>query len=181
MKLFVGLGNYGAKYDGNRHNIGFMVIDEIMAQFGDGVWQKNFHGLVGKVNIDGQKYLLLKPQTYMNLSGQSVQSCMAFYQWQSQDICVFHDEIDIDFGKMKMKIGGGSGGHNGIKDIDARIGKEYWRVRIGVGHPGHKDLVADFVLSNFTKDEQSQLPQIIKQIMDKSPQIITKNISQVGF
>lgn len=164
--MLVGLGNPGGQYSKNRHNFGFMLLDYLGDIFGAGKWRKQFSGEWCKITIDNNEIILLKPQTFMNLSGASVQSALAFFRLNSHDICVAHDEIDISFGQLRMKCGGGSGGHNGIKDIDSKIGKEYWRLRLGVGHPGHRDLVSDYVLSNFSPEESAQTPQIIKHISD---------------
>ncbi|MCE3231752.1 MAG: aminoacyl-tRNA hydrolase [Rickettsiaceae bacterium] len=164
MFLFVGLGNPGKEYEKTRHSIGFMVIDNICNRYGFSTPKTKFQGIVSEGTIDGQKVITLKPTTYMNRSGQSVAELIKFYKIPLNKIIVFHDEIDLLPGKIRVKTGGGAGGHNGLKDLDAKVGKEYKRVRIGVGHPGEKDMVADYVLNNFAKDEQEWVDQIIHNI-----------------
>jgi len=153
MQIWVGLGNPGYKYAGHRHNIGFMVIDEIATHFGGSKAKSKFKGHVQDVVIDGQKIALLKPMTFMNDSGQSVRAAMDFYKVQLGSIVVFHDELDLDFGKVRQKIGGGIAGHNGLRSIKQHCGNEFRRIRIGIDHPGHKDRVHSHVLSDFRKDE----------------------------
>ncbi len=166
MKLFTGLGNPGAKYAGNRHNIGFMAVDRIAADHGFGPWQKNFHGLVAEGRLGGDKVILLKPGTFMNLSGQSVQAAMTFYKILPADLVVFHDELDIAPGKIKAKQGGGHAGHNGLRSIHAHVGEAYGRVRLGIGHPGHKDAVAAYVLHDFAKADQDWLDLLMAGVSD---------------
>ena len=136
MKLFVGLGNPGSAYARHRHNVGFMALDRIAEQHGFGPWKKRFHGLVTDGPIGGRRVMLLKPQTYMNDSGQAVGEAQRYLKIDEADIYVFHDEIDLAPAKLKVKVGGGNAGHNGLRSISAHIGNEYARVRIGVGHPG---------------------------------------------
>jgi PTH1 family peptidyl-tRNA hydrolase len=155
MRLFVGLGNPGQKYQHNRHNIGFMAMDAIVHRHNFSGWSKKFQGEISDGVLDGEKLLLLKPQTFMNLSGQSVQAAAAFYKIKPQDIVVFHDELDLAPGKLRIKKGGGAAGHNGLRSIDDHLGKEYWRVRMGIGHPGDKNLVTHYVLGDFSKAEQA--------------------------
>jgi PTH1 family peptidyl-tRNA hydrolase len=171
MYLLVGLGNPGKEYAKHRHNVGFMVIDAICDEYGFGTPKSKFKGIVSEGEIGGEKIVTLKPSTYMNLSGRSVVEAIKFYKIPLDKIIVFHDDIDLVFAKIKVKTGGGAGGHNGLKDMDNTIGKEYKRVRIGVGHPGDRDMVADYVLSNFSKDEFSALEKIIPAI--------TKNVDFV--
>lgn len=161
MKLFAGLGNPGAKYAGNRHNIGFMAVDRIAADHGFGPWRKAFHGLVAEGRLAGEKVILLKPETFMNLSGQSVQAAMTFYKIAPGDLVVFHDELDLAPGKLKVKDGGGHAGHNGLRSIHGHIGEAYGRVRLGIGHPGHKDAVAAYVLHDFAKADQVWLEPLL--------------------
>lgn len=161
MQLFVGLGNPGSQYAGNRHNIGFMVVDEIARRFSFGPWRAKFQGLLAEGGIGGRKVLLLKPQTYMNLSGQSVAAALGFYKLPLTALTVFHDELDVAPGKLKMKHGGGAAGHNGLRSIDAHLGQAYRRVRLGIGHPGHKDQVSNYVLSDFAKADQTWLDPFI--------------------
>ena len=166
MKLFVGLGNPGAKYAGNRHNIGFMVVDRIAADHGFGPWKRAFKGLVSEGRLGSEKLLLLKPETFMNLSGEAVQSAMAFHKLPLADVMVFHDELDLAPGKMRLKQGGGHAGHNGLRSIHAHLGAEYGRVRLGIGHPGHKDAVANYVLHDFAKADQEWLDDLLRGISD---------------
>ncbi len=166
MRLFVGLGNPGAKYANNRHNIGFMALDEIAADHGFGPWQAKFQGRVSQGQLGGEKVVLLKPETFMNLSGQSVSEAMRFYKLQPADVVVFHDELDLAPGKIRAKQGGGHAGHNGLRSIHQHIGAEYGRVRIGIGHPGHKDRVAGYVLHDFAKSDQVWLEDMLRGISD---------------
>jgi PTH1 family peptidyl-tRNA hydrolase len=166
MKLFVGLGNPGAKYAGNRHNIGFMALDRIASDHGFGPWQVKFKGLISEGRLGAEKVLLLKPQTFMNLSGESVQAAMAFYKIAIGDITVFHDELDLAPGKCRVKTGGGHAGHNGLRSIHAHLGEAYHRVRLGIGHPGHKDAVAAYVLNDFAKVEQDWLEDLLRGISE---------------
>lgn len=172
MRLFVGLGNPGQKYQLNRHNIGFMALDIIVERHGFSDWQKKFKGLACDGTLDGEKILLLKPQTYMNLSGESVQAAAAFYKIKPEDIVVFHDELDLAPGKLRTKKGGGAAGHNGLRSIDEHLGKEYWRARLGIGHPGVKDYVSPYVLGNFTKEEQDEwLVPLLSAIGEHAPRL----------
>src|SRR5690554_1042080 len=141
MQLFVGLGNPGSQYAGNRHNIGFMAVERIAQEYGFGPWRSRFRGLVAEGVINGQKVLLLKPQTYMNLSGDSVAEALRFYKLPLESLLVFHDELDVAPGKLKMKVGGGAAGHNGLRSIDSHLGPHYRRARLGIGHPGAKERV----------------------------------------
>lgn len=160
MKLIVGLGNPGIQYQFTRHNVGFMVVDEIFCHhFSATEWQKKFNGLLAGGEINGQKVLLLKPETFMNLSGKSVLAASTFCKIAPADIIVIHDDIDLQTGKIKVKIGGSSAGHNGIKSIDSAIGIEYHRVRVGVGRPTSQMDIADYVLSNFSKEELDTLKE----------------------
>ncbi len=166
MKLFVGLGNPGAKYTFNRHNVGFMAVDHIAGDHGFSPWRAKFQGLVSEGRLDGQKVTLLKPQTFMNLSGQSVGEAMRFFKLAPEDVTVFHDEIDLAPGKCRVKSGGGHAGHNGLRSLHQHIGEAYQRVRIGVGHPGHKDRVAGFVLSDFSSADKNWLSDVLEGISD---------------
>ncbi|WP_050527890.1 aminoacyl-tRNA hydrolase [Pseudorhodobacter aquimaris] len=166
MKLFVGLGNPGTKYAGNRHNIGFMAIDRIAADHGFSPWKKAFKGLVCDGRLGDARVLLLKPETFMNLSGQSVQAAMAFHKIALADVVVFHDELDLTPGKMRLKQGGGHAGHNGLRSIHACVGEAYGRVRLGIGHPGHKDAVANYVLHDFAKADQGWLDDLLRGLSD---------------
>lgn len=166
MKLFVGLGNPGAKYAGNRHNIGYMAVDRIAADHGFGPWRTRFQGLVAEGTLAGCKVILLKPETFMNLSGQSVQAALAFYKLSPADLVVFHDELDLAPGKARVKQGGGHAGHNGLRSIHAHVGEAYGRVRLGIGHPGHKDRVAAYVLSDFAKADADWLDDLMRGLSD---------------
>ncbi len=163
MWLFVGLGNPGQKYQHNRHNIGFMAVDEIVRRHNFSGWSKKFQGEISSGQIDDEKALCLKPQTYMNLSGQSVQAAAAFYKLHPDNIVVFHDELDLLSGKVRVKKGGGSGGHNGIKSIDEHLGQNYWRVRLGVGHPGDREMVTNHVLGDFAKADAEWLEKLLDE------------------
>lgn len=164
MFLFVGLGNPGKEYEKTRHNLGFMVVDAIASQHNFATPKLKFHGIVSEGTIAGEKIILIKPTTYMNKSGSAVSELVKFYKIPNNKIVVFHDEIDLKLGKIRVKIGGGAGGHNGLKDLDSHIGKDYKRVRIGVDHPGDKDMVADYVLHNFSKDEQEYIEKVIASV-----------------
>lgn len=157
MQLFVGLGNPGSQYEGNRHNIGFMAVDRIAQEYGFGPWRSRFRGLAAEGTINGEKVLLLKPQTYMNLSGDSVAEAMRFYKLPLEALLVFHDELDVAPGKLKMKVGGGAAGHNGLRSIDSHLGPHFRRARLGIGHPGSKERVHGWVLGDFAKADQAWL------------------------
>ncbi|MBM3614800.1 MAG: aminoacyl-tRNA hydrolase [Alphaproteobacteria bacterium] len=166
MRLFVGLGNPGAKYAGNRHNIGFMALDRIAADHGFGPWKKSHQGLACEGRLGLEKVVLLKPETFMNLSGQSVQSAVSFYKLGLKEVTVFHDELDLAPGKIRVKTGGGHAGHNGLRSIHQHLGEAYHRVRLGIGHPGHKDAVAAYVLHDFAKSDQDWLDDLMRGISD---------------
>ena len=166
MKLIVGLGNPGAKYAGNRHNIGFMALDRIAADHGFSPWRRGFQGQVSEGRLGHGKVILLKPETFMNLSGQAVGEAMRFYKLAPADITVFHDELDLAPGKCRVKAGGGHAGHNGLRSIHAHIGEAYGRVRLGIGHPGHKDAVAAYVLHDFAKADQDWLDDLMRGLSD---------------
>ncbi|MFN4130206.1 MAG: aminoacyl-tRNA hydrolase [Paracoccaceae bacterium] len=166
MKLFVGLGNPGAKYAHNRHNIGFMALDRIAADHGFGPWKSTFKGDAAEGRLGAEKVVLLKPGTFMNLSGQSVQAAMAFYKLGLTDITVFHDELDLAPGKCRIKQGGGHAGHNGLRSISGMVGEGYGRVRLGIGHPGHKGAVAAYVLHDFAKADQDWLDDLLRGLSD---------------
>lgn len=171
MKLFVGLGNPGSEYARNRHNVGFMAVDLIAEAHRFGPWKRKFQGYAADGEIGGEKVLLLKPETYMNESGRSVGEAARFLKIAEADIVVFYDEIDLAPGKLKVKTGGGNAGHNGLRSISAHLGNEYVRVRIGVGHPGVKELVARWVLSDFTKADQDWLEPLLAAIAKAAPRL----------
>jgi PTH1 family peptidyl-tRNA hydrolase len=161
MFLVVGLGNPGPAYVGNRHNIGFMAVDEIVRRHGFSPWRTKFQGEIADGVVDGKKALVLKPMTYMNDSGRSVLAAATFYKISPEDIIVFHDEIDLAPGKLRVKRGGGHAGHNGLRSIHAGIGADYARVRMGVGHPGDKGEVKNYVLKDFSKADQEWLDPML--------------------
>ncbi|EAQ04430.1 peptidyl-tRNA hydrolase [Pseudooceanicola batsensis HTCC2597] len=171
MKLFVGLGNPGGKYAANRHNIGFMALDRIASDHGFAPWRTKFQGELAEGTLGGEKLLLLKPMTFMNLSGQSVGEAMRFYKLTPADVTVFHDELDLAPGKVRVKQGGGHAGHNGLRSIHQHIGADYQRVRLGIGHPGHKDKVAPYVLADFAKAEQDGLDDLLRGLSDGAPEL----------
>jgi len=173
MQVWVGLGNPGAKYASNRHNIGFMAVDRIAEDHGFAPWRAKFQGQVTEGRIGGEKVLLLKPMTFMNLSGQSVGEAMRFYKLDAPDVTVFHDELDLAPGKVRVKAGGGHAGHNGLRSIHQHIGPHYDRVRLGIGHPGHKDKVAPYVLSDFAKADQDWLDDVMRGIAEGAPELAT--------
>lgn len=166
MKLFVGLGNPGAKYAQNRHNIGFMALDRLADDHGFAPWRKKFQGQLSEGRLGGQKVLLLKPETFMNRSGQSVGEALRFYKLSPDDVTVFHDELDLAATKLRCKTGGGHAGHNGLRSIHQHLGEAYHRVRIGIGHPGRKDLVAHYVLQDFAKADQDWIDDLLRGISD---------------
>ncbi len=166
MKLFVGLGNPGPKYAGHRHNIGYMALDRIAEDHRFGAWKGKFQGEISEGRLGSDKIVLLKPSTYMNKSGQSVGEAMRFYKLDSTDVTVFHDEIDLAPAKLRCKAGGGHAGHNGLRSIHQHIGPHYDRVRMGVGHPGHKDKVPGYVLHDFAKADQDWLEDMLRGISD---------------
>ncbi len=176
MLLIVGLGNPGTGYEQTRHNIGFRVIDALVSDFGAReISKSSFHGQLFKSN----DILLLKPMTFMNLSGKSLQAVKNFYKVELSDIVVIHDDIDLPFSALRFKNGGGHGGHNGLRSIDPMIGKEYHRVRMGVGKPEHKGQVADYVLSNFSTDEQKVLDKWIEHTAYAIKELQTKTLDEV--
>lgn len=172
MKLLVGLGNPGAKYEQNRHNIGFMAVDEIARIHGFSSWRKRFQGECAEGVIDGEKCLLLKPTTYMNESGRAVREAANFYKIEPEDVVVFHDELDLAPGKLKVKSGGGNAGHNGLKSISAHVSNDYVRVRMGIGHPGRKDLVHIYVLQDFAKAEKQWLEPLVDAVGRSAPYLV---------
>ena len=172
MKLLVGLGNPGAKYARNRHNIGFMAVDQIAADHGFGPWRSKFQGQISEGRFGSEKTLLLKPETFMNLSGQSVGEAMRFHKVEPEDVIVFHDELDLAPGKVRLKTGGGHAGHNGLRSIHGHIGPDYDRVRLGIGHPGHKDAVAGYVLRDFPKADEGWLDDLLRGIGDGAPHLV---------
>jgi PTH1 family peptidyl-tRNA hydrolase len=153
MRLIVGLGNPGSRHARNRHNIGFMAAEAIARRHGFAAFRNRFKGELAEGVIAGERRLLLLPQTFMNLSGEAVLAAVSFYRIAPSEIVVIHDELDLRPGKVRVKLGGGNAGHNGLRSIDAMIGPDFWRIRIGIGHPGVKELVHPYVLQNFSADE----------------------------
>jgi len=169
MQLWVGLGNPGAKYAGNRHNIGFMALDRIAQDFGFAPFKAKFQGQISEGRIGPERIVLLKPETFMNLSGQSVGEAMRFYKLAPEDVTVFHDELDLAPFRTRLKQGGGHAGHNGLRSMHQHIGESYARVRLGVGHPGHKDRVASYVLADFAKAEAVGLDDLLRGLSEGAP------------
>ncbi len=169
MKLFVGLGNPGGSYARNRHNVGFMAVDAIADAHGFGPWRGKFQGEIAEGRLGTEKVLLLKPGTWMNLSGDSVQAAMRFFKLEPGDVTVFHDELDLAPGRVRVKTGGGHAGHNGLRSIDAHVGPAFTRVRIGIGHPGDKRLVSPYVLGDFYKADEEWLDDLLRGIADGAP------------
>jgi PTH1 family peptidyl-tRNA hydrolase len=175
-KLIVGLGNPGPKYLWTRHNAGFIVLDRYSHLAGIPVTRKSFAGLYGEGNHGGHRLLLLKPQTFMNLSGRSVAEALRFHKLTTADLVVIHDELDIPFGQIKLKEGGGHGGHNGLRSLHQELGGgDYLRLRIGIGRPGRGDM-ADYVLTNFAKDEMAELPYVVDGAVDALEMLMTDGL-----
>ncbi len=172
MMLIVGLGNPGKQYSLNRHNIGFRLIDAVCEQYGFSEFHQKDKALISEGKIGDRKVLAIKPLTYMNLSGQAVGALARFYKIPPEDVVVIHDDIDLKFSQVRVKQGGGHGGHNGLKSIDSQISKNYWRLRFGVGHPGHRELVTGYVLNNFSKAEENEVPFIIMDIVEAVPLLV---------
>jgi len=169
MRLVVGLGNPGSSYARNRHNIGFMAADHLVRRHNFGPWRSKFQGLISEGTLGGERVLVLKPDTFMNLSGQSVTAAHGFYKIPPHDIIVLHDEMDLQPGKVRIKKAGGAGGHNGLKSIDSHLGQDYWRIRLGVGHPGDKALVTQWVLGDFAKADERWLIPLFDALADHLP------------
>ncbi|MBT6032958.1 MAG: aminoacyl-tRNA hydrolase [Kordiimonadaceae bacterium] len=185
MLLFVGLGNPGKKYDNNRHNIGFMAMDEIIHRHNFSEPKMKFQGALYEGTIGNEKTLILKPLTFMNLSGKSVAEAVRFYKIPPEDIFVFHDELDIPSGKIKFKTGGGNAGHNGLRSLDQYINKEYHRVRFGIGHPGDKDRVHGHVLGDFSKTDQKWLDPLLNAVGRAADKLASRSgrdfLNEVGL
>lgn len=172
MFVLVGLGNPGEKYAFNRHNIGFMAVDACARAYHFPPFKIKFSAAVSEGTIGSHRVILCKPLTYMNLSGQPVGDLIRFYKISPANVYVVHDDLDLEPGQVKVKIGGGNGGHNGLKSLDQHIGKEYWRVRLGIGHPGrssaHKDRVTDYVLGNFSKQDEEWLTKTLRAVTEEA-------------
>lgn len=173
MRLLVGLGNPGATYANNRHNIGFMAVDAIARQHGFPSAKGRFSAALSEGRIGDERVAIVKPQTFMNLSGQAVGEAMRYYKLEPADVVVFHDDLDLMAGRVKVKHGGGHGGHNGLKDIDAHIGQDYLRVRLGIGHPGEKHRVTGHVLGDFTPDEIGWRDDLLDAIAVCAPHLLS--------
>ena len=169
MQIFAGLGNPGGRYAGHRHNVGFVAVDRIAADHGFGPWRAKFQAQIAEGRLGGDKVLLLKPQTFMNLSGQAVGEALRFHKLTPAELTVFHDELDLAPMKVKARIGGGLAGHNGLRSINASLGPDFRRVRIGIGHPGHKDRVTGYVLGNYAKSEMDALSDMLGAIAAEAP------------
>jgi len=169
VQLWVGLGNPGAEYALNRHNVGFMAVDAIAGVHGFEPWKKGFQGWISAGRIGPERILLLKPATYMNDSGRSVGEALRFYKLDLDALTAFHDELDLEPFRVKVKAGGGAAGHNGLRSIDAHLGQDYRRVRLGIGHPGHKDRVTGYVLGNYAKAEMDDLSDMLGTVAAEAP------------
>ncbi len=168
MRLFVGLGNPGSKYAHNRHNIGFMAVEEIARRHGFAPWRRRFQGVTSEGTLDQEKVVLLLPGTFMNESGRAVQEAANFFKLAAGDIVVFQDELELPPAKLRVKVGGGIAGHNGLRSISAHIGNDYRRVRLGIGHPGVKELVHSYVLSDFSKADRPWVEALCSVIADNA-------------
>jgi PTH1 family peptidyl-tRNA hydrolase len=168
MLLFVGLGNPGARYAGNRHNIGSMAVEAIAKRHGFAPWRRRFQGVATEGSLDGKKTLLLLPGTFMNESGRAVAEAANFYKIGLNEIVVLHDELELPPGKVRIKTGGGNAGHNGLRSVSEHMGNDYKRMRIGIGHPGNKDLVHSYVLSDFAKTERPWVETLCDAIADNA-------------
>jgi len=173
MLLFVGLGNPGAKFAGHRHNIGFAVVDEIARRHGFAPWRRRFQGETAEGTLDRERVVLLRPATFMNESGRAVQEAASFFKLSAGEITVFQDEIELPAAKVRVKVGGGIAGHNGLRSISSHIGNDYRRVRLGIGHPGVKELVHGYVLSDFAKDERPWVVALCEAIAENAGLLVT--------
>lgn len=179
MFLFIGLGNPTKEHERNRHNIGFMAVDEIARVYNFPSYKTKYQGEYSEGMIAGEKVAILKPQTYMNLSGRSAAPCINFYKIPLTQVFVFHDELDVNEGRVRIKIGGGAGGHNGIKSLDECLGDVgYYRVRMGIGHPGHKDRVHGYVLGNFSSDEQIWVDDLCALAAKNAPLLLQSRLNE---
>lgn len=169
MQLWTGLGNPGAAYGGHRHNVGFMAVDRIAADHGFSPWRRAFKGEAVEGRFGAERVVLLKPATFMNLSGEAVGEALRFWKLTPADLTVFHDELDLAPGKVRLKDGGGHAGHNGLRSVHAHVGEAYARVRIGIGHPGHKDAVAGYVLHDFAKADADWLEALLQGLSEGAP------------
>jgi len=177
MRLFVGLGNPGSKYANNRHNIGFSVVDEIARRHGFAPWRRRFQGETSEGTLERERVVLLKPATFMNESGRAVQEAASFFKLAAGEIVVFQDELELPPGKVRVKVGGGIAGHNGLRSISSHIGNEYRRVRLGIGHPGVKELVHSHVLSDFAKSDRDWVAALCEAVADNAGLLATERDS----
>ena len=178
MKLIVGLGNPGAKFAGHRHNVGFMAVDRIAREHGFPAWRAKFQGVVADGRIDDRRATLLKPETYMNQSGQSVGEAMRFFKVRPEDVVVIHDELDLDPGKIRAKLGGGTAGHRGLRSVHLHVGGAFARVRIGIGHPGRKELVNPYVLHDFHRDDTAWLDDLLAAVSRSARHLVTGDLQK---
>jgi PTH1 family peptidyl-tRNA hydrolase len=179
MRLLVGLGNPGAEYARNRHNIGFMAVDEIVRRHSFAPWKSKFKGAITEGEVAGERVLALKPATYMNASGESVADAARFYKIAIGDVFLLHDELDLGPGKVRVKKDGGAAGHNGLRSVAAHLGSETWRVRLGIGHPGDRDLVMPWVLGDFAKADRDWLGPMLEAVAAHFPSLL--NGDENGF
>ena len=177
MRLFVGLGNPGTKHAHNRHNIGFMVVDQIARRHGFAPWRRRFQGETSEGTLDGERVVLLRPTTFMNESGRAVQDAANFFKLGESEITVFQDELELPPGKVRVKVGGGIAGHNGLRSISAHVGNEYRRVRLGIGHPGVKELVHSHVLSDFAKSDRPWVEALCEAVADNAGLLVARRDS----
>lgn len=177
-QLLVGLGNPGPEYEKTRHNAGFLMVDYLADRFAAKPWQKKFKGLCATVEIEGVSCLLLKPMTFMNLSGESVGEAARFFKLKPEAITIFHDDMDLALGQIKFKQGGGAAGHNGLKSIDAHIGNDTWRIRLGIGHPQDRGQVVDYVIGSFAKADRVCLEQVMEKIADSADKFLSRDASR---
>ncbi|MCD6034807.1 MAG: peptidyl-tRNA hydrolase [Rickettsiales bacterium] len=178
MFLLVGLGNPGSEYAMTRHNVGFMVVDAIADRYGFSPWKKKFQAQMSEGLIGSEKVILLKPTTYMNESGRSVGEAIRFHKIPLEQVFVIHDELDIPFGRLKVKTGGGHAGHNGLRSIDQHVGNPYVRIRFGIAHPGHRDQVTRYVLNPFSKEEQAELPKFLDACAESFPSALKNDMGR---
>ncbi|HEY3918708.1 MAG TPA: aminoacyl-tRNA hydrolase [Stellaceae bacterium] len=179
MRLLVGLGNPGSRYAMTRHNVGFMAVDAIAQRYRFPTFRAKFQGTFAEGTVGEARLLALKPETYMNASGDSVGAAARFYKIAPEEIAVIHDDIDLADGKLRVKRGGSSGGHNGLRSIDDALGPDYWRVRVGIGHPGMKELVEPYVLQNFPAEERQWLEPLIAALAEALPVLVADDTA--GF
>ena len=179
MILFVGLGNPGTQYALNRHNVGFMVVDVLADHFSFSAFKRRGEAVIAEGEIASRKVTLLKPMNFMNRSGISVSEFAHFFKIPLEDIIVAHDDLDLVPGKVKIKQGGGAGGHNGLRSLDAHLGQDYWRLRVGIGHPGHRDAVHSYVLKNFSREEEDWLVPLLQALTREASLLVQKDMS--GF